>query len=196
MHPQRDRPSSRWISPIELPGGGNFRYRAMATTSFTSPKINDRLAQLSENLLAHAVAPHPTAKQRRTVGAAVVLRQDKPMSHSWRVDLATLFHSLLEPEVAESPLPSAVAANSEGEAFLERPMEAAHEAILAISSPFHWEPKPAWINIPGHSTPEFLNPADPQRFVPMPKIPIRPLHKQPFYRRFYFYLSRWLGRSM
>lgn len=167
----------------------------MTTAYFTSPKRNDRLAQLWEDLLAEDVPPHPTTTQRRTVGEAVVLRQDEPMSRSRRVNLATLVHSLLEPEVAESPLPSAVEAISEEEAFSERPLEAAHEAILAISFPFHWEPKPAWINITGHSTPAFLNPADPRRFVPRPKIPIRPLHKQPFYIRFFFYLSRWLRRS-
>jgi hypothetical protein len=166
----------------------------MTTTSFTSPKINEQLAHLWEELRAEDVPPHPTSTQQSTVGAAVVLRQDEPMSRSRRVNLATLFHSLLEPEVAESPLPSAVEAISEGEAFSERPLEAAHEAILAISSPFHWEPKPAWINIPGHSTPASLNPADPRLFVSRPKIPIRPLHKQPFYMRFFFYLSRWLRR--
>ena len=166
----------------------------MATAYFTSPKRKDRLAQLWEDLLAEDVPPRPTRTQRRTAGEAVVLRQDEPTSRSWKADLATWVHSLLEREGAELPLASAVETISEGEAFSERPVEAAHEASLAISFPFHWEPKPAWINISGQSTPAFLNPTDPRRFVPRPRIPIRPLHKQPFYRRFFFYLSRWLRR--
>ena len=151
--------------------------------------------RLWEDLLADAVPPHPPAEQRRTVAPAVLVRQDEPMNRSWKVDLATLFQSLLEPEVVESPLASAAGAISEREAFSELSMDAAHEASLAISSPFHWEPKPAWINIPGHATPAFLNPANTRRFAARPKIPIRPLHKQAFYRRFFFYLRRWLSRD-
>jgi hypothetical protein len=117
------------------------------------------------------------------------------MRNTWKVDLTTLFHSLLEPQVLESPTPSAGEEIFEGKAFPEPSLDAAHEASLAVTSPFHWEPKPAWVNRPGHFTPAFVNPADPQRFVPRPKIPLRPLHKQPFYRRFFFYLRHWLDRS-
>jgi len=37
--------------------------------------------------------------------------------------------------------------------------------------------------------------ADPLRFAARPKIPIRPLHKQPFFLRILFYLRRWLRKS-
>jgi hypothetical protein len=166
----------------------------MATAYLTNPKSNDRLAQLWEDLLADAEPPEPPVTQARLNGVPVLLRQEEPVRRSWKVDLGTLFGSLLEPEVLEPPLPSAGEAVFEVEAFSGASMDAAHESALAISSPFHWEPKPAWINIPGHSTPAFINPADPRRFAPKPKIPLRPLHKQPFYRRFFFYLSHWLNR--
>jgi len=112
----------------------------------------------------------------------------------WRADLTTLFHSLLERVEAESPSPAPDEAISQGEVFSELSVEAAHEAALSLSSPFHWEPKPAWINVPVQSNPPFAKITDPQRFAPRPKIPLRPLHKQPFYRRFFFYLRRWLSR--
>jgi hypothetical protein len=113
------------------------------------------------------------------------------VSRNWRVDLAKLFHNLLE-EVA-SPRPSADEAISEGEVFSDISLQVAHEEILAWSSPFRWEPKPAWINAPGQSNPPFSNMTDPRSFAPRPKIPIRPLHKQPFYKRIFFYLRRWLS---
>jgi hypothetical protein len=178
----------------------------MAATFFTSPKTNDRLAQLWEELRADAVPLQPAIKQARTVGAPVVLRQDellpfiatdypRPENRSWRVDLARLFHSLLEPKVTESPLPSGAETISEGEASPEASMAAAHEASLALSTPFHWDPKPAWIESPARSYHQFSNTIHPPRFAPRPKIPVRPLHKQPFYRRFFFYLRRWLSRD-
>ena len=117
----------------------------------------------------------------------------EPVSRSWRVDLAKLFHFLLE-DIA-SPRPSADEAISEGEVFSDMSLKAAHEEVLALSSPFRWEPKPAWINAPVQSNPPFSNMTDPRCFAPRPKIPIRPLHKQPFYRRFFFYLRRWLSRN-
>ena len=201
-----NRPSSKWFSLFKSPGGGNLRYKVMAATYFTSPKSNDRLTQLWEDLLADPVPLQPVTKQRSTAGSPVLLRQDElvpfmrtdksePISRRWRVDLAKLFHSLLEPEVPEYHLTSAGEAISEGEAFSEMSLDAAHEASLSLSSPFHWEPKPAWIQAPTQFQPAFSNTTDPRRFKPRPKIPVRPLHKQPFYRRFLFYLRRWLKRN-
>lgn len=73
-------------------------------------------------------------------------------------------------------------------------MAAAHEASLALSNPFHWEPKPSWTAAPARSNHQFSNAVHPQRFAQRPKIPMRPLHKQPFYQRFFFYLRCWLSR--
>ena len=190
---------------FESPGGGNPRHKPMAATFLNTPKTNDRLAQLWEELRADPVPLQPVTKQGRRAGAPVLQRQDellpfmafddpKPESRSWRVNLATLFHSLLEPEVAEPPPASAVEAISEGEASTEPSMAAAHEASLALSNPFHWEPKPSWTAAPARSNHQFSNTVHPQRFAPRPKIPLRPLHKQPFYQRFFFYLRCWLSR--
>ena len=165
-----------------------FRYRRMAAPSLTSPKPNDRLAQLWADLLADPVPPQPAAPRQGPAGMTVPLQQGQALRRNWRVDLRILFHSLLEPEVFEPPLSSAGDEAFEGATFSERSPD------VAVTSPFHWEPKAAWIARPGHFTPAFLNPADPRRFIPRPKIPLRPLHKQPFYRRFFFYLSRWLNR--
>jgi len=173
----------------------------MATTIFTSPKNDDRLAQLWEDLLNDPVPPHPLAKAWRTVGARfersrepVLLaetEQPRSMSRRWRVDFVKLFHSLLETVEVESASPNEVIAE---DAFSELSLEAAHEASLALASPFHWEPKPAWISAPVSSNPPFARITDPHQFAPRPKIPLRPLHKQPFYRRFFFYLRGWLSR--
>jgi hypothetical protein len=120
-------------------------------------------------------------------------KKPESVSRSWRVDLAKLFHNLLGD--VESPRPSAGEAISEGEVFLDMSLKAAHEEVLSWSSPFRWEPKPAWINAPVQSNPPFSNMTHPRSFAPRPKIPMRPLHKQPFYRRFFFYLRRWLSRN-
>ena len=191
-----DRSSSKWFSLFESLGGGNLRYKPMAATFFTSPKSNDRLAQLWDELLADPVPPHPTAQQRMEPVPFTETDKLEPVSRRWRVDLAQLFHNLMEPEVAESTLPSAEEAISEREAFSELSIEAAHEASLALSSPFRWEPKPAWIKAPVHSNPPFSNTTHPRRFALRPKIPLRPLHKRPFYMRLFFYLRRWLSGDL
>ena len=193
MHLRGDRPSSKWFPVFKPPGGGHLRYKPMAATFFTSPKRNDRLTQLWDDLRADPVPPHPATPQR--MEPVPFTGMDKPVSRHWRADLAKLFHSLVEPELAEAPLPSADEAISEAETFSEVSFEAAHEASLSYSSPFRWEPKPAWINIPMHSNPPFSNTTNPRRFAPRPKIPLRPLHKRPFYMRFFFYLRRWLSRT-
>lgn len=160
----------------------------MATAYFTDPKRKDRLAQLWGDLLSDAVPPDPISGEQNVVGKTVLLQQEEPVSQNWRVDLTALFQNLWEPQNA------AFQADAEAEVFSEPSIEAAHDASLAISSPFHWEPKPVWIDRPGRPIPAFLNPVHPRRFVPKPRIPIRPLHKQPFYQRFFFYLSQWLTR--
>ncbi|HSJ85617.1 MAG TPA: hypothetical protein VK909_00285 [Anaerolineales bacterium] len=177
----------------------------MVATNFTTPKNNDRLTQLWEDLLAEPVPPHPAAKEWKAAGACFEMNSEsvlflgidelKSTSRPWRVDLAKMFHSLLETVDAELPSPAPGEVISEADGFSNTSAVAAHEAALALSSPFHWEPKPAWINAPVRSGSSTLNPAGPQRFVARPKIPLRPLHKQPLYMRILFCLRRWLSRK-
>jgi len=177
----------------------------MATTILTTPKSDARLTQLWDDLLADPVPPHPAAKGWRAAGPRFEMNREpipflgmdelKPTSRPWRVDLAKLFHSLLETVDAEFPSPAPGEAISEADRFSNPAAVAAHEAALTLSSPFHWEPKPAWINAPVQSQPPFTKVTDPRLFAPRPRIPLRPLHKQPFYRRFFFYLRRWLSRK-
>jgi hypothetical protein len=174
----------------------------MAATFSSTQKSNNRLARLWEELLADPVPPHPIAKGRMTVGRDfemitepipfIEMDKPEPVSRRWRVDLAKLFHSLLETVDAESP--SSAEIISEGDTFSDMSLDAAHEAALSLSSPFHWEPKPAWMHAPVPSNPPFAKITAPMRFAPRPRIPLRPLHKQPFYRRLFFYLRRWLSR--
>ncbi len=165
MHPPGNRPSSKWNAAVDSPGGGYFRYRPMATAYFTNPKAKDRLAQLWSDLRAEAVPFYPIAPQKKAVHATLHLGQDERIRRNWKADLSTLFESLLEPEMEKPPIPFAAEASSKGDALSELSIEAAHDAALALSSPFHWEPKPAWIKLPGRSTPALLNPADPRLFV-------------------------------
>ena len=202
MHRPGNRPSSKWFSLFKLLGGGILRYNPMAAIFFTTSKSNDRLAQLWEELLADPVPPHPAEKGRMTMGRDFEMNTEpipfigmdkpEPLSHRWRADLAKLFYSLLETVDAESP--SSAEAISEGDTFSDMSLDAAHEPTLSLSSPFHWEPKPTWIHTPVPSNPPFAKITDPLRFAPRPRIPLRPLHKQPFYRRLFFYLRRWLSR--
>jgi hypothetical protein len=114
---------------------------------------------------------------------------------SWGASLENLFHGLVE---VENPEPAALFVEetiAESEALPDMTVAAAHEETLAFSSPFRWEPKPAWVNPPSQSTPPVGKLADPRQFVARPRIPRRPLHKQPFYRRFFFYLQHWLSKS-
>jgi hypothetical protein len=157
----------------------------MPDTIFTTPKGNARLARLWEDLLADAVHPRPAAAQGRTAAMMLqeverrepaLLSRNQPVSRSWRADLAGWLRSLVELE--DAVVLSADEANSE-------------------PSPFRWEPKRTWLSVPGRSNPPFSKASDARRLAPRrPNIPIRPLHKQPFYRRFVFYLRRWLNRSV
>jgi hypothetical protein len=116
-----------------------------------------------------------------------------PASAPWRESLDRLLHSLVELEsTAVSSPPVEEVASPE---VSDLSMEAAHEEALSFSSPFHWEPKPAWIRAPAPPKRSASETVDVRRLVYIPKIPIRPLHKQPFYRRIFFYLRGWLSRT-
>jgi hypothetical protein len=120
--------------------------------------------------------------------------EPEPVSRNWRGSLEKLVHGLLEPEAGGYVFASTGEETAGRDALSDMGMGAAQEAPLPIHSPFRWEPKPAWINAPLPAAPPLLNKADPTRFAAMPKIPRRPLHKQPFFRRFFFYLRGWLRR--
>jgi len=90
---------------------------------------------------------------------------------------------------------SAGEANSESEASAYVPFEDAHAEFSFFSPTLGLEPRPAWVNTPVQPNPAYPNTADTRRLVYRPKFPIRPLHKQPFYRRLFFYLRGWLSRT-
>ena len=118
----------------------------------------------------------------------------EPGSNLWRDSLENLFHSLVELESAESSSLSEEEANSETEALSDAILESAHEESLSFSSPFRWEPKPAWVDVPVPSQAPYSSATNTGSRIYRSKIPLRPLHKQPLYRRFFFYLRSWLGR--
>ena len=168
------------------PKGGNHRSRPMPDKVFPTPKMNERLARLWDGLLAEPVLPHPEYTQQSIVvppqktdrSGLGLLHRDEPVRPSWRNGLARWFQDTMELQEGRVTLPSADEANSE-------------------PSPFRWEPKHTGMNVPGRSNGLFSNTINTRRFAPRrTKIPIRPLHKQPFYRRFLFYLRRWLSSSL
>ena len=188
----------------------------MPDTVKNTLRQTSRLSELWNDLLSDPVAPRPPAKESMSIAASLEVgypdlkrtsllshyepdcftptEATKPVNSIWRNSLEGLFHNLIVLESAEpSPL-STDKANSESETFSDMSIEAAHEEVLSLISPFRWEPKPAWINAPIQHRPPLSNAAAPQRSAVRPKIPLRPLHKQPFYKRFFFYLHRWLSR--
>ena len=157
----------------------------MRDTVFPTPKMNERLARLWDGLLAEPVPPHPAYTQQRTVvllqqtdhSEPVLPHRDEPGRLSWSDGLARWFQDIVELQEGGAALPSDDEANSE-------------------PSPFRWEPKRGAMIVTGRSTAPFSHTNDARPFAPRrPQIPIRPLHKQPFYRRFFFYLRRWLSSS-
>jgi hypothetical protein len=117
-----------------------------------------------------------------------------PVISHWRDSLDLLIHSLEELVNHEpSDLP-AEEANTETETYSGPPLEAAGQGSSSFSSPFRWEPKPAWLDVPSQPKPLSPNPADTRPPVYISRIPIRPLHKKPFYQRVLFYLRGWLRR--
>lgn len=193
----------------------------MADTVKNTLKQTSRLSKLWDDLRDDPVSPRPLANESRTASAhlemgypvsapfAADLKHPslvshyeperftatdtaKPVTSIWRNSLEGLFHALVALEPAEpSPL-SIGTADPEPEAPADMPVETAPEELLSVSSPFRWEPKPAWIYAPTPQKPPFPNPAAPPRFADRPRIPLRPLHKQPFYKRLFFYVHRWL----
>lgn len=190
----------------------------MTNTVKNTLKQTSRLSQLWDDLLSDPVAPRPAAKERMTTAARFVsppfapdlkrpslpgdykrdsfTRTDatRPVNSIWRNSLERVFHTLTEMENSEPTPLSIDKANSEPEALSDLSIETAHEEVLALISPFRWDPKPAWINAPIQHKHPVSNAAVPHRSVTRPKIPLRPLHKQPFYKRFFFYLHPWLSR--
>lgn len=118
----------------------------------------------------------------------------EPGSNTWRDSLESLFHSLVQLESTEQSPLSVEELNSESEAFSDVSVEASREESVSFSSPFRWEPKPAWIDTSAQSQPPYPNAANTGSRVYRSKLSMRPLHKQPFYRRLFFYMSRWLSR--
>jgi hypothetical protein len=118
----------------------------------------------------------------------------EPGSNTWRDSLESLFHSLVQLESTEQPPLSIEEPNSESEALSDVLVETPHEESVSFSSPFRWQPKPAWVDIPVQTQAPYPNAANTGSRVYRSKIPLRPLHKQPFYRRFFFYLRGWLSR--
>ena len=119
----------------------------------------------------------------------------EPVSTPWRDTLDTLLHGLEKLVNGEPSALSMEEANTETEASSDPSLEAASQESGSIASPFRWEPKPAWINAPSPSKPPFPRAANTGPRVYIPKIPMRPLHKQPIYRRVFFYLRGWLSRG-
>ena len=119
----------------------------------------------------------------------------EPVREDWRDSFDRLLHGVEELANTEPPVSSAEETTFEREAFPDVAIEAAHEESLSFASPFRWDPKPAWVDVPippKHPGPET---EAARRLVYRPKIPIRPLHKQPMYRRLFFYLRGWLSRT-
>ena len=83
---------------------------------------------------------------------------------------------------------------SETEAPAYVPFEDAHAEFSFFSPTLGLKPRPAWVNTPLQPSPPTPNTADTRRYVYRPRIPARPLHKRPFYRRVFFYLRGWLSR--
>ena len=170
----------------------------MPDTVFPTLKMNARLAQLWGPLLADPEPPQPAATGHRAVASRFEMNElregkrgepdrlglDEHVSRNWRTDLARRLRDLVELEDDGSAPLSGDEANSEGQALSD-----------SLPSPFRWEPKRG-VNIPFRSGRSFSNTTDLRRSSRGLKIPICPLHKQPFYRRFLFYLRRWLSSSL
>jgi hypothetical protein len=89
---------------------------------------------------------------------------------------------------------SAGETTSESEAPAYVPFEDAHAEFSFFSPTLGLKPRPAWVNTPLQPRPPAIDTTDTRRYVYRPRIPVRPLHKQPFYRRVFYYLRGWLSR--
>jgi hypothetical protein len=117
------------------------------------------------------------------------------VSSPWSDSLDRLLHGLEELANNEPSALPEEEATPETEAFSDTSIELTHEESLSFSSPFRWEPKPAWLEVPVSPKHPLPDAVDARRFAYKPRIPIRPLHKQPLYRRIFFYLRGWLSRT-
>ena len=167
-------------------------------------KKTSRLAELWADLLSDPVPPRPAARLegrdpgREHPSLPGSYAPDRfpdaasPVTRIWKNSLEMAWHTLIELENPEPGPLSMGQANSEPDALSDTSIEAAHEEALALISPFRWDPRPAWTNTPVQHGPPLSNAAVPP--VTRPKIPLRPLHKRPFYKRFFFYLHHWLSK--
>ena len=117
----------------------------------------------------------------------------EPVSHPWKDSFERLLNSLTELEDPGRSALSVEEASSETEASSDVPVEAASAESVTFSSPFRWEPKPAWVDVRVQPQMPYPNAANTGSRIYSSRIPFRPLHKQPFYRRFFFYLRSWLS---
>src|SRR5574341_17496 len=114
-----------------------------------------------------------------------------PVSSHWRDTLDIVLHGLEELVKDEPPALSAEEASTETEALGGPSLDALDQGSDSYPSPFRWDPRPAWIDVPSPPKPPFPNTAVAPPSVFISRIPRRPLHKQPFYRRIFFYLRGW-----
>jgi hypothetical protein len=119
----------------------------------------------------------------------------EPVSQDWRDSFDRLVHGLEGLVNTEPSASFAEETTSEGEAFPDTAIQAAHEVSLSFSSTLRRDPKPAWVDVPISPKHPVTETEAARRLVYRPKFPIRPLHKQPFYRRLFFYLRGWLSRT-
>ncbi|HET9587497.1 MAG TPA: hypothetical protein VFO91_01800, partial [Anaerolineales bacterium] len=173
---------------FEQLAGGYFRYKPLPEAPVRPPrKTKDRLFKLWDHLLSDLVAPDPLAEELTTLGG---LEGRSPGFLTFIPEPERPPH-LSRPE--PSPLP-AEEATAESEAFPDLPLEAAGPESGSFSSPFRWDPKPAWAAVPSESKPRFPRADNTGTRVYVSKIPFRPLHRQPIHRRIFFYLQSWLSR--
>jgi hypothetical protein len=119
----------------------------------------------------------------------------EPVREDWSDSFDRLLHGLEELVNPEPSASSVEETTSEPEAFPDVAIEAVHEDSLSFSSPFRWDPKPAWVDVPTPPKHPESEMEAARRLVYRPRIPIRPLHKQPMYRRLFVYLRGWLSRA-
>jgi hypothetical protein len=165
----------------------------MTNTARNTFKQTSRLAELWDELRSDPVPPRPPARLAGRDPASSPSDLEGPplpVTRSWRNSLGKVWQTLMELENTEPDPLSIDPANSE---HAEMSIEAAHEEALALMSPFRWDPKPAWTSAPLPQRPPLSSTAMPHRAVTRPRIPLRPLHKRPFYKRFFFYLQHWLS---
>jgi hypothetical protein len=151
------------------------------------------------SLIAHSYAtaeegPGEPVRLADEVAAPITAAEEMTTTRAtWQGSLENLFRGAVE---VTDPEPASIALEEpavEPATTSDMTIAAAHEETLSFSSPFRWEPKPAWISAVNPPAPPASHLIDPRHFVARSKIPARPLHKQPFYRRFFFYLRRWLS---